>query len=219
MQFRLSRRLFAVLSACLLTVGLCAVLAAGASARGTHHHGGDGGFGHHHHGGGGLNIISSPFGNLPTGVPNIPRGRRGHAVTRCRTRTGMTVSILDYGGIIQSLYVPDRRGHDDNVTLGFGNIDGYTNAAYLKSNPYFGAIIGRYGNRIANGTFTLDGTPYSVDINNRRQQPPRWLHRLRQGDVVRHRDPPGQRNGRPDADGLKVRTSFRQGRRGLQRRA
>ncbi len=76
------------------------------------------------------------------------------------------MSILDYGGIIQSLSVPDRRGHRDNVTLGFANIDGYTNAAYIASNPYFGALIGRYGNRIAAGKFSLNGTPYSVDINN-----------------------------------------------------
>jgi aldose 1-epimerase len=160
----------AVAAVALLAIGTTAAVAMGASAHRTHHHGpsskapkGP------HHGSfhkGGLSITSSPFGNLPTGVPNIPDG--GAAVTRytLSNARGMRVSILDYGGIIQSLYVPDRRGREANVTLGFANIDGYTNAAYLKSNPYFGAIIGRYGNRIANGKFTLGGKTYTVDINN-----------------------------------------------------
>jgi aldose 1-epimerase len=86
----------------------------------------------------------------------------------------MTVSVLDYGGIIQSLTVPDRRGHDDNVTLGFKDIAGYTSDAYVKSNPYFGALIGRYGNRIgpvggqagAPPGFVLDGNTYTLDANN-----------------------------------------------------
>jgi aldose 1-epimerase len=154
----------------LLAIGITAAVAMGASAHGTHHHG-PSSKSHKgpHHGSfhkGGLSITSSPFGSLPTGVPNIPEG--GAAVTRYTLSNahGMSVSILDYGGIIQSLSVPDRRGREANVTLGFANIDGYTNAAYLKSNPYFGAIIGRYGNRIANGAFSIDGTPYQVDINN-----------------------------------------------------
>jgi len=73
----------------------------------------------------------------------------------------MTVKILTYGGIIQSLQVPGRNGHIANVALGFDNI-----ADYVSSSPYFGSIIGRYGNRIALGKFTLDGTTYQLPINN-----------------------------------------------------
>lgn len=74
---------------------------------------------------------------------------------------GMQVNILTYGGIVQSIVVPDRRGHMDNVALGFDNLDDYVNRS-----PYFGAIIGRYGNRIANGTFELAGKTYQLAINN-----------------------------------------------------
>ena len=163
----LSKRFVTIAALALLAIGTTVAVAMGASAHRMHHHG------HTPQGPhkgtfhkGGLRISSSSFGNLPTGVPNIPEG--GAAVTRYTLSNahGMSVSILDYGGIIQSLSVPDRRGHEDNVTLGFANIDGYTNAAYLKSNPYFGAIIGRYGNRIAAGKFSIDGHDYSVDINN-----------------------------------------------------
>ena len=160
----------AIAAAALLAIGITAAVAMGASAHRTHHRGPNS-TSHKgpHHGTfhkGGLSISSSSFGNLPTGNPRIPNG--GAAVTRytLSNARGMSVSILDYGGIIQSLSVPDRRGHEDDVTLGFANIDGYTNAAYIASNPYFGAIIGRYGNRIAAGKFSINGTPYSVDINN-----------------------------------------------------
>jgi aldose 1-epimerase len=76
-------------------------------------------------------------------------------------KRGMTVQIITYGGIIQTLSVPDKRGHVDNVTLGFPDLSGY-----LTNAPYFGAIIGRYGNRIGKAQFTLDGTTYTLDVNN-----------------------------------------------------
>jgi aldose 1-epimerase len=74
---------------------------------------------------------------------------------------GMRVRILTYGGIIQTVEVPDRNGHSANVALGFANL-----AGYIPNTAYFGAIIGRYANRIAKGTFTLDGVTYHLPINN-----------------------------------------------------
>jgi aldose 1-epimerase len=74
---------------------------------------------------------------------------------------GMTVKITNYGGIVQSIWVPDSFGTLGDVVLGFPHLQGY-----LKNNVYFGAIIGRYGNRIAKGTFTLDGVTYHLPINN-----------------------------------------------------
>src|SRR4029079_19800156 len=104
----------------------------------------------------GLTIEKSGFGTA-----------NGQAVDRYTLSNGrMSVAIITYGGIVQRVDVPDRRGNVRSVTLGFKNIDGYLSDAYIKSNPYFGALIGRYGNRIANGRFMLDGKTYSLDINN-----------------------------------------------------
>ena len=150
-----------------LRVALCgallALLLASPAGAATKHRG------HARHGGGGLSVTKEPFGTLP---PTIDGGK---AVDRYTLTNGsMTVRILTYGGIIQELDVPDRDGQETNVTLGFKDLAGYTSDAYLKSNPYFGALIGRYGNRIGpvGGVagqppgFKLAGKTYTLDNNN-----------------------------------------------------
>jgi aldose 1-epimerase len=159
MRHTRSRHLRAAL--CALLVVLVAGLLAGPASASSRHHRNDGNQGGSS---GGLSITSAPFGNLPANAPaNAGAPVTKYTLTNAR---GMSVSILDYGGVIQSLNVPDKRGSDANVTLGFADIAGYTSDAYVKSNPYFGAIIGRYGNRIANGTFQLNGQTYTLDKNN-----------------------------------------------------
>ena len=74
---------------------------------------------------------------------------------------GVRVRILTYGGIVQTLETPDKAGKLDDIVLGFDDM-----AGYVKSSPYFGAIVGRYGNRIARGRFTLDGKTYKLAVNN-----------------------------------------------------
>ena len=73
----------------------------------------------------------------------------------------LEAAITNYGGIVVSLKTPDRAGRIGDVVLGYDNLDGY-----LKASPYFGALVGRYGNRIANGKFVLDGHEYTLARNN-----------------------------------------------------
>ena len=79
---------------------------------------------------------------------------------------GVQASISNYGGTLTSLLVPDKNGHMGDVVLGFDDVSGYLSPAFRKANPYFGALIGRYGNRIAKGRFTLDGKTYLLAANN-----------------------------------------------------
>ncbi|GAA3991149.1 MULTISPECIES: aldose epimerase family protein [Streptomyces] len=83
-------------------------------------------------------------------------------------RAGVRVRILSYGGIVQSVEVPDREGHAADVVLGFPELDGYV----THPDPHFGALVGRYANRIAGGRLPLDGRTYALALNN----PPNSLH-------------------------------------------
>ncbi|MCR5887579.1 galactose mutarotase [Hymenobacter sp. J193] len=79
---------------------------------------------------------------------------------------GLKATITNYGGTLTSLLVPDKDGKLGDVVLGFDDVSGYQSPAFRKSNPYFGALIGRYGNRIKAGKFTLDGKEYTLAKNN-----------------------------------------------------
>jgi aldose 1-epimerase len=98
-------------------------------------------------------IQRAPFGTLPGGEPV--------EVFTLTNANGIELKAIGYGGIITSLKVPDRAGKLDDIVLGFDRLEDY-----LKDHPFFGAIIGRYGNRIAKGQFTLDGRPYKLATNN-----------------------------------------------------
>jgi aldose 1-epimerase len=80
-----------------------------------------------------------------------------------KNESGMTVRVTNYGAIITSIIVPDRNGKQADVALGYDRVEDYINAV---DKPYFGAVVGRYGNRIAKGEFTLDGEAYSLLQNN-----------------------------------------------------
>lgn len=98
-------------------------------------------------------IEKSIFGTLPDGRPV--------ELYTLRNDMGMEVKISTYGGAIVSWTAPDRNGKYEDVVLGCDSL-----AGYLRGTPYFGAIIGRYGNRIAKGKFSLDGVQYSLATNN-----------------------------------------------------
>lgn len=87
------------------------------------------------------------------------------------------VRITNYGGIVVSLKVPDRAGKVEDIVLGFDGLEAYLQELYQQENPYFGAIIGRYGNRIAGGKFTLNSKKYTLATNNG----PNHLHGGKQG--------------------------------------
>jgi aldose 1-epimerase len=98
-------------------------------------------------------VTERPFGKLPDGTEarlfTLDNGR------------GMRATVTNYGGIVTSLVVPDRTGHGADVVLGYDSL-----AGYLRATPYFGAIVGRYANRIAKARFALDGKVYTLAAND-----------------------------------------------------
>jgi aldose 1-epimerase len=102
-------------------------------------------------------VTSQPFGKMPDGTP----------VEIYTLSDGpFEAKIATYGGIVVSMKTPDRNGKIADVVLGFDDLDGYVANFNGPSNAFFGALIGRYANRIAHGSFTLDGQKYSLPKNN-----------------------------------------------------
>jgi aldose 1-epimerase len=98
-------------------------------------------------------ILVKPFGETKDGA--------AVSLYTLRNNNGAEVGICNYGGLVIFLKVPDRGGRIADVVLGYDELPDY-----IKNSPYFGALIGRYGNRIAKGKFTLDGKEYTLAVNN-----------------------------------------------------
>src|SRR5688572_14874372 len=102
---------------------------------------------------GGATVTVAPFGRTADG-----KAVEVYTLTNAR---GMQVRAITYGAIVQAIRVPDRSGDLADVALGHDSLPGY-----LSASPYFGAVVGRYANRIARGRFTLDGRTYRLATND-----------------------------------------------------
>ncbi|HEY4843182.1 MAG TPA: aldose epimerase family protein [Terriglobales bacterium] len=141
-------------------------------------------------------VTSQPFGKMPDGAPvEIYTLSDGPYEAR----------IATYGGILVSMKAPDRSGKSADVVLGFDDLDGYVSNFNSPSNAFFGAIIGRYANRIAHASFTLDGQKYSLPKNN--------------GDNTLHSGPHGFNNvvwkAKPIANGVELTYPSKDGEAGF----
>lgn len=115
-------------------------------------------------------IGTDEFMNAQTSPPRPSIRKESFGITADSTRvdlytltnpSGMQARIMTYGGTLVSLRTPDRNGHLADVVLGFDSL-----AQYVRDSPYFGCIVGRYANRIAKGSFTLNGTTYQLALND-----------------------------------------------------
>ncbi|HCS49393.1 MAG: galactose mutarotase [Candidatus Aminicenantes bacterium RBG_19FT_COMBO_58_17] len=100
-----------------------------------------------------MNVQKQPFGETPDGT--------AVEIYTLTNDKGFKARVTTYGATLVSLEVPDRTGKLGDIVLGYDGLDGY-----IKNNPYFGSIVGRYGNRIAKGLFSLDGASYRLATNN-----------------------------------------------------
>ncbi len=105
-------------------------------------------------GGGDGTITQEPFGATPDGTKVD--------IFTLRNSSGMEARICNYGGLVVSLKTPDRNGKMTDVVLGYDNLE-----SYIKRNPFFGALVGRYANRIAKAKFVLDGKTYTLAANHK----------------------------------------------------
>lgn len=99
-----------------------------------------------------VSVTRAVFGDLPLGAGTVEKFQLQSDLLR--------VDIISWGCTITALEVKDRQGRASDVVLGFAELEGY-----LQKQPYFGAVVGRVANRIAKGTFTLDGKEYKLAIN------------------------------------------------------
>ena len=113
-----------------------------------------------------LLLVSVMIATAQTGITKESFGKTADGqsvdIYTLTNRHGMKARITNYGGIVVSLTAPDRDGKYADVVLGYNDLDSYLKPPF----PYFGALIGRYGNRIAKGRFTLDGVEYKLAVNN-----------------------------------------------------
>ena len=100
-----------------------------------------------------MNAHKEPFGQTPDGMDVL--------IYTLTNSKGLRARITNFGATLVSMHVPDRDGNLVDITLGFDNLD-----QYVAPNAYFGCTVGRYANRIANATFTLDGTEYKLAANH-----------------------------------------------------
>jgi len=140
-----------------------------------------------------MSITQSDFGVLSDG--------QKATLYTLTNANGAVAKITDFGGIVTELWMPDKNGKLGDIVLGFDSVEGYLSDAYKASGPYFGALIGRYGNRIGQGQFTLDGTTYTLATNNG----PNHLHGGLKGfDKVLWKAEPAK-----DSDGVGLKLRYR----------